>query len=232
MSCCRPSASSPTYGKANQNQLSVLCGRPPWFKSFNATDDVRLDGGHMSGLLTRHNVRWPRWVPRSSPKQTRDLEGRDSNRVFWILGSSDRHLAKLSHPAATRHLAAARRVASRPWLSHGSFGRLVTAEAVRQFRLVGDSARSTAQHPVSERREEPFTASVRALRRGGAVKPRSPKGAPKAQGLRALPRRKTIADAVNREPMCVSPWARALLPSRIQFFCIITDLSISCFVDP
>jgi len=29
-------------------------------------------------LLARHRDRWPRWVPRSSPKQARGLEGRDS----------------------------------------------------------------------------------------------------------------------------------------------------------
>jgi hypothetical protein len=70
------------------------------------------------------------------------------------------------------------------------------------------------------------------LRRVGAVKPRSPKGAPKAQGLRAPTRRKTIEDAVNREPMCVNPLARALPPSRIELFSIITDLPILYSLEP
>jgi hypothetical protein len=52
---------------------------------------------------------------------------------------------------------------------------------------------------------------MHALRRGG-VKPRSPKGAPTAQGLRVPPRRKTIVDAVNREATCVSP--SVMLPLR------------------
>ena len=120
----------------------------------------------------------------------------------------------------------ARRVASWPRLGPGSFGRLVTAEAVRQFRIAGDRPRSTAQHHVSERQGEPFTASRPTLQRGGAVKPRRPEGAPQAQGLRAPPRCKTIEDAVNRELMCLRPWARALPPSRIQFFSIITDWPI------
>ena len=63
---------------------------------------------------------------------------------------------------------------------------------------------------------------MHALRRGGAVKPRSPKGAPKAQGLRAPPRRKTIGDAVVREAMCVRPSALSPLPPDIQLFSIIT----------
>ena len=71
-----------------------------------------------------------------------------------------------------------------------------------------------------------------ALRRGGAVKPRSPEGAPQAQGLRAPRRRKTIEDAVNREPMCVSPWPRALPSSRIHRFPIITDLAVSYSLEP
>jgi hypothetical protein len=79
-----------------------LSGRPRWFKSVNAKNDVRIDCGHMSGLLARRDDRWPRWVPRSSPKQHVDLEGRRYYRVLWTLGSSDRHLDELSHPAATR----------------------------------------------------------------------------------------------------------------------------------
>ncbi len=79
-----------------------LCGRPPRFKSRDEKTDVRIDCVHVSGLFARHDDRWPRWVPRSSPKQTQGLEGLPVERVFWILGSSDRHLVELSHPAATR----------------------------------------------------------------------------------------------------------------------------------
>jgi hypothetical protein len=60
------------------------------------------------------------------------------------------------------------------------------------------------------------------LRRCGAVKPRSPKGAPKAQGLTAPHRRRTIADAVNREAMYVITSARPLPPLCVQIFFIIT----------
>jgi hypothetical protein len=36
----------------------------------------RIDCDHVSGLLTRHHVRWPRWGPRSSPKQNSGFERR------------------------------------------------------------------------------------------------------------------------------------------------------------
>src|SRR5258707_255975 len=36
--------------------------------------------------------RWPRWVPRSTPKRMRDLAGRHPTRVMWILGPTDQHL--------------------------------------------------------------------------------------------------------------------------------------------
>src|SRR6266446_8740677 len=37
--------------------------------------------------------RWPRWVPRSTPKRKRDLAGRHPTRVLWIVGSTDQHLS-------------------------------------------------------------------------------------------------------------------------------------------
>ena len=79
-----------------------------------------------------------------------------------------------------------------------------------------------ARQQLSERHGEPFTASMPTLRRCGAVKPRSPKGAPKAQGLTAPHRRRTIADAVNREAMYVITSARPLPPLCVQIFFIIT----------
>src|SRR5271168_5102869 len=36
--------------------------------------------------------RWPRWVPRSTPKRKRDLAGRHPTRVLWIVGPTDQHL--------------------------------------------------------------------------------------------------------------------------------------------
>ena len=78
--------------------LSVLCGRPLGFKSESENSDGRIDCDHVSGLLARHHDRWPRCGPRSSPKQSGGLEGRDSNRVLWIVGSTDRHLTQLFHP--------------------------------------------------------------------------------------------------------------------------------------
>jgi hypothetical protein len=75
-----------------------MCGRPLGCKSFDKNSDGRVECEHVSGLLTRHAVRWPRWGPRSSPKQFRGFEGRHANRVLWIIGSTVRHLIQLSHP--------------------------------------------------------------------------------------------------------------------------------------
>jgi hypothetical protein len=40
----------------------------------------------------------PGWVPRSSPKKSGGFESWDSERVLWIVGSTDRHLIQLFHP--------------------------------------------------------------------------------------------------------------------------------------
>src|ERR1700679_2634615 len=78
--------------------LACMCGRPLGCKSFDENFDGRIDCEHVSGLLTRHTVRWPRWNPRSSPKQFCGFESRHANRVLWIIGSTDRHLIQLFHP--------------------------------------------------------------------------------------------------------------------------------------
>ena len=77
---------------------ACMCGRPLGCKSFEENSDGRVDCEHVSGLLTRHHVRWPRWGPRSSPKQFCGFESRHANRVLWIIGSTDRHLIQLLHP--------------------------------------------------------------------------------------------------------------------------------------
>jgi len=84
--------------------------------------------------VTRCDDRWPRWVPRSSPKQHVDLEGRRYYRVLWILGSSDRHLDELSHPAATRRS------------EGGSARRIVTQAATWVIRSPGHSRSRAAIH--------------------------------------------------------------------------------------
>ena len=75
-----------------------MCGRPLGCKSFEENSDGRVECEHVSGLLTRHHVRWPRWGPRSSPKQFCGFESRHANRVLWIIGSTDRHLIQLLLP--------------------------------------------------------------------------------------------------------------------------------------
>jgi len=68
--------------RGNHEHLRVVCGRPLGFKRGSENSDERIDCDHVFGLLTRHHVRWPRWGPRSSPKQSGGLEGRDSKRVL------------------------------------------------------------------------------------------------------------------------------------------------------
>jgi len=65
-------------GDAERPQESCVDG-PFGFKSGSEI----LTSGSIAlmcpALLTRHHDRWPRWVPRSSPKQARGPEeGRDS----------------------------------------------------------------------------------------------------------------------------------------------------------
>ena len=75
-----------------------MCGRPLGCKRKNEKSDGRVDCDHVSGLSTRRHDRWPRWVPRSSPKHGRGFASRCNKRVFWIVGSTDRHLIQLFHP--------------------------------------------------------------------------------------------------------------------------------------
>lgn len=53
---------------------------------------IWVEGVRVSGLLVRRAGRWPRWVPRSTPKRKSGLEGLRPTRVLWILGSTDDHL--------------------------------------------------------------------------------------------------------------------------------------------
>ena len=75
-----------------------MCGRPLGFKSFEENSDGWADCDHVFGLLTRRHDRWPRWNPRSGPKQSSDLKGHRWQRVFRILDLTDRHLCQLLHP--------------------------------------------------------------------------------------------------------------------------------------
>ena len=75
-----------------------LCGRPLGCKRKIENSDNRVDSGHVSGLLARQHGRWPRWDPRSSPKQARGFESRCPRRVLRIVGSTDGHLVQLSPP--------------------------------------------------------------------------------------------------------------------------------------
>ena len=63
----KPSYSRPRV--SDDNPLRAMCGRPLGCKRKNEKSAGRFDCDHVSGLLTRHHVRWPRWGPRSTPKQ-------------------------------------------------------------------------------------------------------------------------------------------------------------------
>jgi hypothetical protein len=79
-------------------QHATMCGRPRGFKSFEENSDAWVDCDHVFGLLTRHHDRWPRWNPRSGPKQSSDFKSHWWQRVFRIVDSTDRHLCQLFHP--------------------------------------------------------------------------------------------------------------------------------------
>jgi hypothetical protein len=52
----------------------------------------RYDCGHVSGLLTRHHGRWPRWVPRMTSEQYIGMELPATRTGFSsFVGSTDRH---------------------------------------------------------------------------------------------------------------------------------------------
>jgi hypothetical protein len=64
--------------------LACMCGRPVGCKGLKENADGLVGCEHVSGLLTRRHVRWPRWGPRPSPKQFCGFESRHANRVLWI----------------------------------------------------------------------------------------------------------------------------------------------------
>ena len=70
----------------------------PRIQGCDETKDFGSNCVHVSGLLARYRDRWPRWVPRPSPKQSGGFDSQDSNRVLWILGSTESHLIALSLP--------------------------------------------------------------------------------------------------------------------------------------
>ena len=83
-----------------------MCGRPLGCKRKNEKSDGRIDCDHVSGLLARQHGRWPRWVPRSSPKQARGLE---AETLDGVSGSSVRPIVisfSSFTPASTRAPAA------------------------------------------------------------------------------------------------------------------------------
>jgi hypothetical protein len=116
-----------------------MCGRPLGCKRKIENSDNRVDCDHVSGLLARQHGRWPRWDPRSSPKQACGFVSRSPRRVLQIVGSTDGHLVQLSHPGIDawfgRWPAAAvfpRHASSWP-MPHGPSGCSFTAEAARRF---------------------------------------------------------------------------------------------------
>src|SRR5215217_1890611 len=57
-----------------------------------------VESVHVSGLLTRCMTAGPDGVRDPIPNSPAALGGRDSYRVLWIVGSTDRHLVALFHP--------------------------------------------------------------------------------------------------------------------------------------
>ena len=58
-----------------------MCGRPLGCKSFEENSDGRVECEHVSGLLTRHHVRWPRWARGGQRRATgHETSGRSGGR--------------------------------------------------------------------------------------------------------------------------------------------------------
>jgi len=53
---------------------------------------------HVSGLLTRYMTAGPDGIRDPIPNSTAASGSRDSYRVLWTVGSTDRHLVALFHP--------------------------------------------------------------------------------------------------------------------------------------
>ena len=86
----------------------VVCGRPCWCKGGEMRKSCRCGCGRVSGLCIAARGRWPRWVPRSTPKRKSDLSGHHPTRVVWIVGPTDQHLfPRALHPPQTSSQAAA-----------------------------------------------------------------------------------------------------------------------------
>jgi len=130
----------------NIDKGGAIIERPLGFEGFVENFDGRIDCDHLSGLLTRHHDRWPRWVPRSSPKQSGGLEGRDTKRVLWIVGSTDRHLIQLLHPGT---LARLRRCAA----NAGPATHVIVTHAARAIPLLNHVRSPLAVRPPEARRD-------------------------------------------------------------------------------
>jgi DNA invertase Pin-like site-specific DNA recombinase len=64
-----------------------MCGRPVGCKGLKENADGRIDCEHVSGLLTRRHVRWPRWGPRPVPNNFAALK---AGTLIGFSGSSVR----------------------------------------------------------------------------------------------------------------------------------------------
>jgi hypothetical protein len=88
--------------RVRATNLRAMCGRP-----LDAREKVRNLTGWSIAIMcpafsTRRHVRWPRWGPRSSPKQHSGFESRCTERVLWIVSSTDRHLIQALSPRHQR----------------------------------------------------------------------------------------------------------------------------------
>jgi hypothetical protein len=111
-----------------------------WWQSNVVAPGVRRSLSQMSRYIARgRHVRWPRWGPRSTPKQGHGFESRGTERVLWIVGSTDRHLIQALSPRHQRAVPADTGAdADRPprassWPSRLAISLFSTAEAPRRF---------------------------------------------------------------------------------------------------
>ena len=105
-------------------------------------------------FVSRRRGRWPRWVPRSTPKRARDLEGRHPTRVLWIVDCVKR--LGSTAVAITHDMASARRIGDTAAMLYQ--GRIVWHGPAGQLMDSGNPAVDQFTHG---RREGPISMALR-----------------------------------------------------------------------
>ena len=110
-SCPDHGARRPSASHRRNTRLVASVGRvwtAPWVQGVRQGNFAAVRLRSCVRPVCRGSCRWPRWVPRSTPKRKSDLAGRHPTRVLWIVGPTDQHLfPRALHPRQTSDQAVA-----------------------------------------------------------------------------------------------------------------------------